>query len=309
MIFLDKFISKDSVYVDLVDYLISKGFTVVKSGHSYKVKTSGNRSGDLSSLSIFPNRQSWKRWSDGTHGGDVIEFLRIVYGMTFQEAVKELGGGNLIHVDDVPVDDTVCHSSGLVLPERNRNNSRLCAYLIRTRYIDSEIVFSLMRNGFIYEDVRHNVVFLGHDDVGCVRFACVRGTCSDVSFRKDLYGSDKRFSFSLTGTDKTKLYVFESPIDLLSAGTLANRVVGSPEAWLKSSRLSLSGVSDVALRHYLSTHKEVKELHFWLDNDEPGRKASYALCRKYSELGFITLNHCPRNKDFNDDLIEYIRNK
>ena len=306
---MSEFVLKEDVSIDLVDYLISRGFTVVKSGNSYKVKASVHRSGDLSSLSVFPNRQSWKRWSDGTHGGDVIEFLRIVYGMTFQEAVKELEGGNLIHVDDVPVDDTVYHSSGLVLPERNRNNSRLCAYLIKSRCISADIVFFLLRNGFIYEDVRSNVVFLGHDDVGCVRFASVRGTCSDVSFRKDLSGSDKRFSFSLTGTDETKLYVFESPIDLLSAGTLANHLLHSSDAWLRGSRLSLAGVSDVALMHYVSTHKKVKELHFWLDNDRAGRSASDTLCRKYSELGFITFNHCPRNKDFNDDLVEYIRNK
>lgn len=306
---MNEFVSKSSVSIDLVDYLISRGFLVVKSGNSYKVKVSVNRSGDLSSLSIFPNRQSWKRWSDGTHGGDVIEFLRVVYGMSFQDAVKELGGGDLVHVADVPIEDNANNASGLVLPERNNNSSRLCAYLMRTRCIAPEIVFSLMRNGFIYQDLKNNVVFLGRDDVGCVRFACVRGTCSDVSFRKDLYSSDKRFSFSLTGTDKTKLYVFESPIDLLSAGTLANHLLHSPDAWLRSSRLSLSGVSDVALMHYVSTHQEVKELHFWLDNDSPGRSASDTLCRKYSGLGFLTFNHCPRNKDFNDDLKEYLRTK
>lgn len=306
-----EFVSKEDLSIDLVDYLISKGFQVVKSGNSYKIKfTDKNKhSGDFSSLSIFPNRQSWKRWSDGTHGGDVIEFLRVVYGMSFQDAIKELGGGDLVHVDDVPIEDNVNHSSGLVLPERNKNSSCLCAYLIRTRCIAPEIVFYLMREGFIYQDLKNNVVFLGRDDVGSVRFACVRGTCSDVSFRKDLYGSDKRFSFSLTGTDKTKLYVFESPIDLLSAGTLANHLLCSSDAWFRSSRLSLSGVSDVALMHYVSTHQEVKELHFWLDNDSAGRSASDTLCRKYSELGFITFNHCPRNKDFNDDLREYLHNK
>ena len=304
-----KFVSKDSVSIDLVDYLISKGFNVVKSGNSYKVRTSSNHLCDLSSLSVFSNRQSWKRWSDGTHGSDAIEFLRVVYGMTFQDAVKELSSGGLAHVDYVPVEYNGNKSSGLFLPERNKSSSRLCAYLIKTRYIDSDIVFFLMRNGFIYEDVKSNVVFLGRDDLDCVRFACVRGTCSDVPFKKDVYSSDKRFSFSVLGQDKTKLYVFESPIDLLSAGTLANHVLRSPDAWLRNSRLSLSGVSDVALSHYLSVHQEVRELHFWLDNDDAGRSASEFLCRKYSELGFITFNHCPRNKDFNDDLKEYILNK
>lgn len=304
-----EFVSKENLSIDLVDYLISKGFPVVKSGNSYKIKVTdkNKHSGDFSSLSIFPNRQSWKRWSDGTHGGDVIEFLRVVYGMTFQDAVKELGGGGFVHVDDVPVDYNI--TSGLVLPERSKIYSRLYAYLINSRFIASEIVTFLVLYKFIYQDIKNNVVFLGRDDVGSVRFACVRGTCLDVPFKKDVYGSDKRFSFSISGEDKTKLYVFESPIDLLSAGTMANIITNNICAWRKNSRLSLSGVSDVALSHYVSTHKEVRELHFWLDNDNAGRSSSDILCRKYSELGFITFNHCPRNKDFNEDLIEYIRSK
>lgn len=306
---MSELVSKNGISIDLVDYLMSKGFPVVKSGNSYKIKSTDKykHSGDLSSLSIFPNRQSWKRWSNGTHGGDVIEFLRVIYGMSFQDAVKELGGGGLVHIDDVPVDDNI--TSGLVLPERNEKYSRLYAYLINSRCIASEIVTSLVLDKSIYQDVKNNVVFLGRDDVKNVRFACVRGTCSDVPFKKDVYGSDKRFSFSISGEDKTKLYVFESPIDLLSAGTLANVITNNICAWRKNSRLSLSGVSDVALLHYVNTHKEVKELHFWLDNDNSGRSASDTLCRKYSELGFITFNHCPRNKDFNEDLIEYLRTK
>lgn len=308
---MGEFVSKSNLSIDLVDYLISKGFPVVKSGNSYKIKVTdkNKRSGDFSSLSIFPNRQSWKRWSDGTHGGDVIEFLRVVYGMSFQDAVKELGGGELIHVENVPVDDDVKQASGLVLPKGSKKYSRLYAYLIHTRGIAPEIVTSLVLKKSIYQDIKNNVVFLGRDDVGSVRFACVRGTCSDVPFKKDVFGSDKRFSFSVPGEDKTKLYIFESPIDLLSAGTMANTITNNIYAWRKNSRLSLAGVSDVALEYYLRTHQEVKELHFWLDNDFPGRSASDTLCRKYSELGFRTFNHCPRNKDFNDDLKEYLHNK
>lgn len=308
---MGEFVSKNDISIDLVDYLMSKGFPVVKSGNSYKIKSNDkNRfSGDLSSLSIFPNRQSWKRWSDGTHGGDVIEFLRVVYGMSFQDAVKELGGGRLVHVDNVPIDDSISFSFGLVLPERCKSFSRLYAYLIQTRGIAPEIVKALAADGFIYQDIKNNVVFLGRDELNNIRFACVRGTCSNVAFKKDVFGSDKRFSFSVSGTDKTKLYIFESPIDLLSAGTLANVITNNVYAWRKSTRLSLSGVSDVALSYYLDTHKEVRELHFWLDNDDAGRSASDSLCRKYSELGFITVNHCPRNKDFNEDLLEFLRNR
>ena len=92
---------------------------------------------------------------------------------------------------------------------------------------------------------------------------------------------------------------------MLSAGTLANRITGNSKEWLKHSRLSLSGVSDVALSHYLVVHQEVTDLHFWLDNDSAGRSVSLELCRQYAGNGFRVFNHCPKCKDMNEDLKEW----
>lgn len=308
---MGKYILKNGVNIDLVDYLIYKGFQVVKSGQSYKIKVqkSQEHSGDLSSLSIFSNRQAWKRWSNGTHGGDVIEFCRIVYGMTFQQAVQELNG-DLVHVQDVPEDDNIQVHNSLILPERCRGKfSRLYAYLIQARGLAPEIVSYLVVNNLIYQDIRNNVVFLGCDEFQQVRFACVRGTLTDKSYKLDCTGSDKQFSFSITGTDRTSLYIFESPIDLLSAGTLANLITGNQNEWLKHSRLSLAGVSDVALTHYLTVHHNVNELHFWLDNDSAGREASEIFCQKYSGYGFRVFNHCPCLKDMNEELKKWLRDR
>ena len=302
---MNEFVSKDGVNTDLVDYLLSKGYSVVKSGQGYKIKVQKAHSGDLSSLSIFPNRHYWKRWSDGTHGSDAIEFCRVVYGMSFQEAVKELGDG-LEHIKDIPLEKKIEMADGLKLPERYQGKfSRLYAYLIQTRGLAPEIVNALVSDGSIYQDERNNVVFVGRDEFQKVRFACLHGTNTAVNFKKDCAGSNKQFSFSVSGVDKTSLYIFESPIDLLSAGTLANRITGNSKEWLKHSRLSLSGVSDVALSHYLVVHQEVTDLHFWLDNDSAGRSASLELCRQYAGNGFRVFNHCPKCKDMNENLKEW----
>lgn len=290
--------------IDLVDYLTIKGFKVVKSGSSYKIVDGGaaGLTGDLSSLSIFANRKSWKRWSNGTHGGDAIEFLRVVYGMTYQQACQELGA---VLPSSAPA---LVPVSALVLPPRTSEKfSCLFAYLIKKRGISADIIKQLVTSDKIYQDVRGNVVFLGRDDVQNVRFASVRGT-GDKPYKLDCSGSDKRFSFSLPGIDTNNLYIFESPIDALSAATLSNFISHDSDRWLLHSRLSLGGVSDVALQHYLSCHDTVKILHFWLDNDSVGRSSADFLCRKYAAQGYKCINHCPKRKDFNEDLQIILRN-
>ena len=166
-------ILENSKNVDLVDYLTAKGYKIVRSGNSYRVVVKNHDVNDLSSLSIFSNRRSWKRWSDGTHGGDAIEFCRIVFKMSFQDALQELSGCIPVNrvSDDVPF--SAC-GSALVLPTRFQGRfSRLFAYLIQTRCLSMDVVSSLVNDGYVYQDVRGNVVFLGFDDFQKVRFACL----------------------------------------------------------------------------------------------------------------------------------------
>ena len=160
----------------------------------------------------------------------------------------------------------------------------------------------------IYQDKNNNVVFVGFDEESQAKFACVRGTLSDKSFRGDCKGSDKQYSFSIDGTNKTKLYIFESPIDLLSHATLANKVVKNERAWTVHNRLSLAGTTDVALEHYLTAHPDIKELVFCLDNDEAGIKATAEHKEKYQAKGYIVTNFPPHKKDYNEDLTAYIKN-
>lgn len=302
--------------VDLVDYLSSKGYTMVKRGSSYKIKVpkSEVRSGDMSSLSVFENRRGWKRWSNDTSGGDAISFLQMNMGMSFQEAVLELTGGQAAHapqpIPHVTPKQEPVEDKPFTLPKPCEGKcSRLFAYLTKTRMIDPTIVTALLKEKKLYQDERNNVVFVGYDEQHQARFGCMRGTNTDHTFRGDCDGSDKRYSFSVDGSNKTKLYIFEAPIDLLSHATLANRIIGNERAWTVHNRLSLAGVSDVALEQYLKTHPDVNELHFYLDNDHAGRTAAAELCEKYAAKGFKTFDHCPNYKDLNEELIAHVTKK
>ena len=299
--------------IDLVDYLMSKGYEIVKRGNSYKINLHGRKyPGDMSSLSVFDNRRGWKRWSTGEHGGDTISFLVKNMGMSFQEAVIELTGGktysDISHPRPAPKVLTNEQSEKpLNLPQKTEEKySRLFAYLTKTRMIDACIVNQMCNDKKLYQDVHGNVVFVGKDENQSPRFACVRGTNTDKPFKGDCDGSDKRYAFSMEGTNKVKLYIFEAPVDLMSHATLANHYVDNSNAWKIHSRICLAGTSDVSLEHYLKSHPYVKELHFCLDNDEPGRTAAAKYCDKYSRLGYVTVNHCPKLKDINEDLISFL---
>ena len=294
---------------DLVSYLESRGYEMVKRGSSYKINLHGRKfAGDMSSLSVFENRKGWKRWSTGEHGGDAISFLEKNMGMTFQDAVTELTGNSVTYSPPKATPKTEYKEKPLNLPEKCEGKySRLFAYLTQTRMIDACVVNKMCSDKKMYQDKHGNVVFVGCDENNTPKFACMRGTNTDKSFKGDCDGSDKRYAFSMEGVNKTKLFVFEAPIDLLSHATWANHYIGDNNAWKVHSRLCLAGTSDVALEHYLKQHPDIKELHFCLDNDSAGQTAAQKHIEKYSQLGYEVKNYCPKQNDMNDDLIAFLK--
>lgn len=299
--------------IDLVDYLTNKGYQLEKKGSSYKIKIRQKFSGDMSSLSVFENRRGWKRWSSGEHGGDAISFLQKNMGMNFQDAVLELTGGTLTYaaafIPPKKAESTqIPENKELVLPKKCKGKySRALAYLSKSRLIDGNIISKMIADKKIYQDERNNVVFVGFNEKNEAAFACVRGTNTQIQYRGDCEGSDKRYAFSIDGTNSHgKLYVFEAPIDLLSHATMANKVTNNPNAWAAHSRISLAGTSDFALEHYLKSHPEVREIHFVLDNDKAGREAAAKYVPKYEKLGFKVVDHVLKTKDMNQELEAYI---
>jgi len=294
--------------INIHDYLSSKGYIIENKGNSYKLKISNPYPGDLSSLSIFSNKKSWKRWSNGHNGGDTISFLQSEMNMSFQEAVEELTYRNL---NKLPIKSNITtaypvleHEKQLKLPEKcDSKYSRVFAYLNKTRKIDSCIINTMIHEKKIYQDKKGNVVFVGFNEKNEPSFASVRGTTEKV-YRGDCEGSDKRYSFNTLGTNKSKLFVFEAPIDALSHATLTNKFIGNDNAWKVHSRIALSGVTDIALEHYLENNPEIKTLYFCLDNDSPGRNTSEELVKKYSEKGYECIGSSPPSeyKDYNEYL-------
>ena len=282
--------------LDVVDFFSTRyGLDFMKKGSGYRAK-------QHPSLAVKADRLSWYWHSKNTGGFGVLDCLMKLENMPFREAVAVVTD---VELRPAPINRSVEGKAPAVfeLPEKQSVSHRLYDYLCVKRGIDAGIVNALIQDGTIYEDKRHNVVFVGRDEVGVPKFACSRGTIPGVKFHGDVEGSDKRCGFHMDGEAPHLLYVFESAIDLLSHASLANIQTESQNAWRHHNRLSLSGVADLALDHYLDSHPDIREIVLCLDNDERGRSAAEAMEGKYTQMGYTVRTEHPKNQDYNADLM------
>jgi len=188
------------------------------------------------------------------------------------------------------------------LPEPNRNNDRVYAYL-RGRSIGKEIINRCLKAGLLYESAKtHRCVFVGKDG-NIPKFACERGTRDN--WKKDIAGSDKRFSFYLPPQRerRTGLAVFEGAVD-----TLAHyEVCRLRQSKWDGYRLSLGGTSSKALVSFLERNPQIRSVALCLDNDEAGRNATKRIIgelasdKRFSHLR-IVVKLPPVGKDYADTL-------
>ena len=160
-----------------------------------------------------------------------------------------------------------------------------------------EHILELIERGITKKYV--NMIAVNGDGI-MSRYAFCRSVSYSSTYRVDLPGSDKKYSFSLLGTNKNKLYVFESVIDMLSYASFY-AINNGQDAWQQLTMLSLGGKSDVALDEFLK-NKPIAEITFCLDNDDAGKHATEQLSDKYALKGYAVSKDIPLNKDFNDDL-------
>jgi hypothetical protein len=143
------------------------------------------------------------------------------------------------------------------------------------------------------------VLFVGYDGEGNPKYGAVRSTVG--SFKGDVQGSDKRYSFKIVRAESPrKVHVFESVPDLLSYATLIKL---SGKNWLKETYLSLAGIGGkaipMALEQFLKDHPDISHIYLHLDNDDTGRGAALAI--KNALEGYVIYDEPPETgKDVNE---------
>lgn len=233
------------------------------------------------SLKISNGKWCW--WSRGVGGRSALDYLIKVRGMDFIDAVQHLCGCKEFTPPPPAYTAQPPHRQPFTLPEPYANNRRVLQYLTG-RGIDLGILAYCVKMGRLYEDERHNCVFVGFDCSGKAAYAMLRSSSPTSVFLREVNGSDKRFSFALPfRRNSDTVYLFESAIDLLSFATLQK------DQWQDYNYLSLSGVYQprkeltetplpIALAQYLRDTPNIRHIVFCMDNDEAGILAAQTIC-------------------------------
>lgn len=143
---IDKDLVKKARQTNLVDYLIQRGEPLKRVGANYTHR-------EHDSLYIKNNMFMW--YSQDKKGNSV-DFLMLYYGMTFKQAVEELTG-----IEPLPTPTEQPQRTQNI--QRADNEKRVIAYLCKRRGLENSIVFSLIKQGKLWQDVNGNCNFLISD--------------------------------------------------------------------------------------------------------------------------------------------------
>ena len=289
---------------DLAAYLENRGYELKREGRQVKLA-------EHDSLYIKGNQ--WY-WFSQRKGGKAISFLTEYEGMSLVEAMKILTGEEPISDKPLPKAKPIERPAvkELMLPDSAENNNAVFAYL-KSRGIDARIIKRCIDEGIIFQTNMFylrkengsyerkycppQVVFVGKDKDGIAKYACTR-SCKGNE-KHDAYGSDKAYAFSVPQTGSKSVWVFESAVDLLSHMTLC----GYSRNDYSTHRISLGGISPVALHQFLTDHPEVRYVNLALDADEQGREATKSITEFLGDR-YKVYDHPPMNgKDYNEDLL------
>ena len=251
----------------------------------------------------------WHWFSRNIGGRNALDYLIKVKGVSFVKAVEMITGYSEILPPVYARNDKKEENKVLETVPYHTDINRVRKYL-NSRGIDDIVINYCHMHEMLFEDTPyHNCVFLGYDG-DMPKYGAVRSTVSD--FKRDLSGSDKRFSFCIHANENADtVHLFEAAIDLMSYATLEIR---ANRNWCRDDLLSLAGVyktdnkQDIplALRTYLERHN-TKTIYLHLDNDDIGRTATKQIAERLSGQYEIIDRPPQFGKDYNEYLLHEIQ--
>ena len=281
--------------VDLKKYLEKNQEKLIRSGCEWRMERDH-------SITIRGNK--WYDHGSNLGGGLAISGLQHIYNISFTEAVEMLlrSEGIGLEAEGLADNEHQCHT--FRLPGKNQTCKRVYAYLTKIRCISPDIVCFFLQTGLLYESCEaskegngkfHNAVFVGIDKNGRAKHAHKVGlSYRGLKFRGNVQNSDPRYSFHWYGAER--LYVFESPIDMLSYISLC-----PSESWEKYCYVSLCGVHFQAIRQMVQDCS-IEDVVLCLDHDKAGMAACRKMATELQQYGLNVRRETSVNKDWNEDL-------
>ena len=299
--YVPKELVKKAKQIDLLTYFMNNNPSeLVKRGiGTYSLKAHD---------SVIISNGLWQRFSTNEGGKTALDYLMKVEKMTLQEAVKNILNREIAEYKVVPKEE-LKENRKIIIPTKASNNNRAIEYL-KNRGIDEEIIQECVDKKLIYqEDKTNNIVFLGYDNDGNIKYAGCRSTGSKRIMR-DARGSSKEFSFRMLSNIKNNtIHIFESAIDLLSYATMLkikgydyknHNLIALAGVYQPSSNIEQSKVP-IAIQNYLNKYQDVQDIVLHFDNDRAGRQATKAMIIALDKYNVYDIP-APYGKDINDYL-------
>ena len=299
--YVPKELVKKAKMIDLLTYFMNYNPSeLVKKGvGTYSLKTHD---------SVIISNGLWHRFSTNEGGKTALDYLMKGEKMTLQEAVKSILNRETLDIYQVPREE-LKENRKLVIPEKACTNKQVIEYL-KNRGIDEEIIEDCIKDNLLYQENKtNNIVFLGYDNEGNIKYAGCRST-NNKRIMRDARGSSKEFSFRLLSEIKnTTLHIFESSIDLLSYATMLknkgfnykeHNLIALAGVYQPSSNIEQSKVP-IAIQNYLNKYQYTQDIVLHFDNDRAGREATKAMLIALNKYNVYDIP-APYGKDINDYL-------
>ena len=221
-------------------------------------------------------------------------------------------------------------NKNFILPERDNNIKQAYSYLVKTRGISKNLINNCIKYGLIRQFKENNhiyVGFVGKDKNNNPKYLMLRSTLTNSNFKKEYINSDKKYGFKifniasvqpldsktkcptigqeekasvqpLDSSNNINIYIFESPIDLLSYMTL------NPAKTLKNNVfLSMGGISTLALKQFIEDYNpNIGSINVCFDADEVGQENANKVKAEYSSKYKVNILK-PIYKDYNKQLL------
>lgn len=293
--------------VPITDYAERCGYTVIRKGKYYSLKEHDSVIINTEKNCFWRNSRFQKGYKGSA--GSVIDFaIEFCGARDAKEAMRQIASVYGIEGDKEP---RVVYrkpavepqkrperkAGNVLLPEKDADNKRVYAYLLKTRRIEQVVIRYFLGKKMLYQDTHKNCVF--HTGT---TFGCLRGTETNKKFILDLEGCDYDECFFIRPNAKANtLIVAESVIDVMS---IMSQLVKEGKRFTDYSYLALSGVGKMpSLFIHLLKDKRFNAVVLAFDNDEGGEKATRIAENGLVEYGFngrYAIASAPSGKDWNE---------
>jgi len=256
---------EQATQVDILQVAANLGFTLKKTGRTFS-------SGDKNQYRFYPESNSYHCFSDTLKGGgNVITFVKNHSEMKFPDIMDFLLTGEfpLAQMQEVKKENFDYFF------REKEDFSKVKAYLVDERKLDAQLIDRLIERKFIRCDKYDQIVFPWNKS-GLIVGASIQGTKYDPEkygergrFKGIARNSEHHFGFNVSIGKPDKLFVFESPIDMLSYWSLNKDI-------RNATFYSIDGATKFeSVANFMRYSKDIKsivydKLYIGTDNDKAG---------------------------------------